>query len=181
MPPAASALYRLHAVSRLCWKSHDIKNGHVHSVTTLLVLYIVYLISCNKVMITNSCTCIVEHIFIDPLNLHLDDFPLHLHIRRCLTSRLDKRVKQIYFYSFFVLVFSWCKIFWQYFCLLIAAQCQFIGLWFAELHQFGKSPKSVRWGSWMVFWRPSFAFHSPHQTSSIARVWNGLSNLLLHL
>lgn len=58
MPPAASVLYRLHAVSGLCWRAHDI-NGHIQSLTTLLVLYIVYVISCNKVMIMNPRICIV--------------------------------------------------------------------------------------------------------------------------
>lgn len=51
-----------------------IQSGQVHSVTTLLVLYIVYVISCNKV-ITNSCTCIVKNIFIYPYHTYLEDFP----------------------------------------------------------------------------------------------------------
>lgn len=67
------------------------------------------------------------------------------------------------------------------FCRLSAAQCQFIGLWFAELHQFGKTQKSIRWGSWMVCWLPSFAFHNLHQIAWTAQVWNGLSNHPLHL
>lgn len=50
-----------------------IQSGQVHLVTTLLVLYIVYLISCNKV-ITNSCTCIVKNIFIYPYLIYLEDF-----------------------------------------------------------------------------------------------------------
>lgn len=73
MLPTASAVYRLHAVSRLYWRPHDIRKGRVHSVTTLLVLYIVYVISCNKVMITNSWNCIVENVFIDNLNIRIFD------------------------------------------------------------------------------------------------------------
>lgn len=104
MPPAASTLYRLHAVSGLSWRSLDI-NGHVHSVTTLLVLYIVYVLSCNKVMITNSSFGIVEHVFIHTFGR----FCLYKQIKGCTNYIVspEKSVQQKNFLKIYFILGLW--------------------------------------------------------------------------
>lgn len=89
---AASAPHRLHAVSGRFQRSRDTDG---HSVTTLLVLYIVYVIYCNKLMITNSLVCVKTSLLQNHVQVKMGNAKKLKYAFKMLTLQIGGDVKSL--------------------------------------------------------------------------------------